>query len=153
MKYTFFYNGPFSNWEPSIFTVDDITYNCAEQYMMYKKAELFDDKEAMQQIMKEKYPGDQKAIGRRVKNFKREVWDKASEDIMAIGLKAKFEQNPHLMKELIKVKDTVLVEASPYDRIWGIGYSEENALGYVDNWGENRLGKVLNRVIKELELW
>jgi ribA/ribD-fused uncharacterized protein len=153
MKYTFFYNGPFSNWEPSIFTVDDITYNCAEQYMMYKKAELFDDKEAMQQIMKEKYPGDQKAIGRRVKNFKREVWDPASEDIMAIGLKAKFEQNPHLMKELIKVKDTILVEASPYDRIWGIGYSKENALSYVDKWGENRLGKVLNRVIKELGLW
>lgn len=152
MKYTFFYNGPFSNWELSIFTVDGITYNCAEQYMMYKKAELFDDKEAMQQIMKEKYPGNQKAIGRRVKNFKREVWDQASEDIMAIGLKAKFEQNPHLMKELIKVKDTILVEASPYDRIWGIGYSKENALSYVDKWGENRLGKVLNRVIKELEL-
>jgi hypothetical protein len=42
-KFTFFFgaeneNGEFSQWYIKKFQVDDVWYNCAEQYMMHQKA-------------------------------------------------------------------------------------------------------------------
>jgi ribA/ribD-fused uncharacterized protein len=47
---------PFSQWLPARFEVDGITYNCAEQYMMYHKAVLFRDKAVAIKILEECRP-------------------------------------------------------------------------------------------------
>ena len=86
-----------------------------------------------------------------VKNFDEEVWNQLKYQIMYEAVKAKF-SNPILMKKLIDTKDKILVEASPYDKIWGIGLNETDAKKTLPtNWiGENLLGKVLMQVREEL---
>lgn len=148
MKYTFFYSGPFSNWHKSYFKMDKNWFSCMEQYMMYMKAMLFEDEETAKKILDEKSPADQKALGRQVKNFNPTKWDNEKENIVFQGLKAKFEQNPGLMIQL-KASKGLLVEASPDDRIWGIGFSENTALQNKDKWGENLLGKLLTKLREE----
>lgn len=61
-KFTFFYrsHSPFSQWYPSDFVVDGMEFNCAEQYMMLKKAQLFGDEEAALKIMQAPTPREQK---------------------------------------------------------------------------------------------
>ena len=149
-KYTFFWNGVFSNWYPSIFVVDGVKYNCGEQYMMYQKALLFGDLDVAEDILFEKDPKKQKALGRKVKGFDADKWNELSFDIMKKGLREKFEQNHLLKTKLLASKGRTLVEASPFDRIWGIGYDENNALANIDDWGENRLGKILTELSLEL---
>ena len=151
-KYDFFWGGPFSNWYPSIFIVDGREYNCGEQFMMYWKAMTFDDKETAKKIMALSNPRDQKALGRKVKNYNDNVWAKVRFAIVKRGLKEKFLQNPELKKYLLDRKDKIIVEASPYNRIWGIGYgvTDPNILKEKDKWGENLLGKMLMKIAKEL---
>lgn len=149
-KYTFFWSGPFSNWDKSPFEIDGVKFNCGEQYMMYSKAKLFKDNKIATEILQTSNPKIQKLLGRKIQNFNSSLWDKECREIMLKGLKAKFLQNPKHLESLRKVKDTTMVEASPLDRIWGIGYDSKNALENINDWGENRLGKILNQVIKEI---
>lgn len=53
---------------------------------------------------------------------------------------------------LLETGSKVLVEASPHDRIWGIGMAQEHAdAPYPERWlGENRLGRILMEVRDEL---
>lgn len=149
MKYTFFWNGIFSNWHKSIFEVDGITFTSGEQFMMYKKAMLFNDIETADKIMNEEYPRKQKALGRQVKNFNAKIWSDVCYNIIKDGLREKFNQNPEMKKYLISCKDTIIVEASPEDRIWGIGYGEREALENIDDWGQNLLGKICTELANE----
>ena len=67
-------------------------------------------------------------------------------------MKAKFEQNKHILSELFATENTELVEASPYDTIWGIGRSMNDPLALdKESWkGTNLLGKILTKVRDEL---
>ena len=142
--YHFFWSGPLSNWYPSTFKWQDEEFNCVEQYMMFYKALTFGDFGTADEIMLTKNPKEQKALGREVSNFNIDIWNNISYTIVFGGCLAKFKQNKDVRDILIATGDKILVEASPYDRIWGIGYSEENALKVSpDSWGYNRLGKVL----------
>lgn len=145
MKYTFFYTGVFSNWHKSLFKYDGIWFSTMEQYMMWTKAMLFGDKETAKKILDAKHPKEQKALGRLVKNFNPAEWDKNKEELVYKGLKEKFDQNQN-MKGLLLHSKGDLVEASPTDRIWGIGFSVENAEKNIDKWGENLLGKLLTNL-------
>lgn len=155
-KYTFFYKTrhPFSNWHPANFEDQNgVKYNCSEQYMMYQKAILFGDLDAANDILFARYPKEQKEIGRRVKNFDHKAWDSKAKQIVYEGCKLKFSQNPSMKKVLMETKGTLLVEASPYDRIWGIGLAE-NDPGIHDplNWnGLNWLGEVLTELREYFE--
>lgn len=155
-KYTFFYRTrhPFSNWHPANF-VDDkgVEYNCSEQYMMYQKAMLFGDQEAADDILFAKHPKEQKEIGRRVRRFDPKVWDAQAKKIVYEGCKLKFSQNPSLKKVLMETEGTLLVETSPYDRIWGIGLAENDpAIHDPLNWnGLNWLGEVLTELREYFE--
>ena len=153
-EFTYFWGSesPFSQWHKSIFTLDGITFNCAEQYMMYQKAVVFDDQNMATKILHTKDPGMQKKLGRQVQNFDVEVWNEKCRDIVKKGNKAKFSQNPELKKKLLATGDTVLVEASPNDRIWGIGLSEHDPRAKdKSNWqGTNWLGYALTEVKNEL---
>lgn len=112
-----------SQWYISNFVVDGITYCCMEQYMMSEKAKLFNDKEMYNKIMNET---DQKTIkyyGRLVNGFNSKIWDKHKCDIIIKGNFHKFSQNEELKNYLLSTKDSILVEASPFDTVWGIGMS------------------------------
>ncbi len=151
-KFTFFWNGPFSQWEEAEFEIDDVTYNCAEQYMMAMKAKMFDDLDTLDRIMEAEWPREQKKLGRQVKGFDVERWNTRAREIVYEGNYAKFTQNPHLLEKLMATKGTTLVEASPEDCIWGIGMAEgEPGIEDRDNWrGTNWLGEVLTGLREDL---
>lgn len=149
--YKFFWGGPFSNWCRSEFTINNVTYNCGEQYMMHQKALLFNDNDIANKIMSAKYPKEQKKLGRLVKNYDNDTWDKNRYDIVKKGLREKFLQNEDLKNELLKYKGWVIVEASPEDSLWGIGFHQSNALENKDKWGLNLLGKILTELTNEIK--
>lgn len=147
-KYTFFFNGPFSQWHPAKFIIDNVAYNCAEQYMMAEKARLFEDDESLRIIMSCRDPWFQKRQGRLVKGFDKDAWHQESKLIVYRGNLAKFKQNPDLWRTLAKTQGSTLVEASPTDRIWGIGLSEDDPKRFDEkSWnGLNWLGEILTKV-------
>lgn len=150
MKYKFFWNGIFSNWHKHDFWYKGICFNCAEQAMMYHKALFFNDQITAILILNAEHPKDQKALGRQVKNFNPKQWDEVKYDLVKEILHYKFTDNLRLLNQLLAYKGYLFVEASPYDRIWGIGYEEKDALQNIDNWGENLLGKILTELSNEL---
>ncbi len=135
----------FSQWYDSPFTVDDVYYPTAEHYMMAEKAKLFNDEEIYQQIIHSTHPNQAKALGRKVKNFDESVWKKHCFDIVVNGNLAKFSQHDNLKKYILSTGDRVLVEASPYDKIWGVGLARSNEkIANPLNWkGQNLLGFAL----------
>lgn len=152
-KYVFFWDGVYSNWYPAPFKIGPLTFNCVEQYMMYSKAMLFNDIEIAEKILDTKSPKEQKALGRRVKNFDVEKWDKVCKANVFDGIYEKFSQNLNLMKLFLNHgKNRKFVEASPYDKIWGIGLSIEEAVNIPESaWlGKNYLGQVLDDVYETL---
>jgi ribA/ribD-fused uncharacterized protein len=151
-KYVFFWNGIYSQWFMRDIIIDNIKYNCCEQYMMAKKALLFNDQENHKMIMYADNPKDQKAFGRRVKGFDAYKWNQVCREYVYEANLAKFSQHEDLKRQLLDTKDKLLVEASPYDTIWGIGM-HENDYGVEDpkNWkGTNWLGETLNKVKEKL---
>lgn len=151
IEYMFFWGGIFSNWYVSDFTVNGTTYNCGEQYMMHQKALLFNDLETADKIMEECAPPEQKSLGRQVKSFSALAWEKVKYDLVKNGLREKFTQSERAKTYLLKHKHCQIVEASPKDRIWGIGYDSENAINNIDDWGENLLGKILTELAQEIK--
>lgn len=143
--FTLFYNGPFCQWYPSPMVIDQVQYSCAEQFMMARKAELFGDYEILEQIMETDDPAAQKALGKKVLGFDVDTWEAVARDIVMRGNFHKFMSSRRLYDCLMATKGTILVEASPTDRIWGIGLSEFDPKAYdSSNWeGRNWLGQVL----------
>lgn len=146
-QFHFFWRGPFSQWVKSNFVVDN-HYSCCEQFMMFKKAELFNDSDIMQEILDSSNPKEIKALGRKVKNFDNKIWNEHKRDIVFQANFAKFSQNSELKEELLSTKGTILVEASPYDNIWGVGLDESDSrINNPNTWkGENLLGFALTEV-------
>ena len=137
-----------SQWYPSPFVVDDGYYHCAEQYMMAQKARLFGDSETFIQIMASYDPMTIKKLGRRVCNFSDSVWRCNRIKVVLDANLAKFSQNVKLLEFMLSTGDKILVEASPYDTIWGIGMTEDDpAVCDPRQWkGENLLGFALMKV-------
>lgn len=151
-NYVFFWNGIYSQWHQSTMEIDGVKYNCCEQYMMHQKALLFGDYEIAEKVMETKSPKAQKELGRQVKGFNKSIWDAACIRIVYKGNYAKFSQDEELKTELLATADRILVEASPFDNIWGIGMGE-NEKGIEDprNWkGLNLLGWSITLVKKQL---
>lgn len=115
----------FSQWWDCKFTVDGVKYHTAEQYMMAQKAALFGDKKIQEEIMKGTHPKQYKELGRKIFGFNQGIWDRYCCDIVIKGNVAKFSQNEDLKAFLLGTINRVLVEASPYDKIWGIGMSQD----------------------------
>jgi len=137
----------FSQWYQSSFEHNDVFYLTAEHYMMAEKARLFKDNVALKKILTSKNPGAAKAAGRDVQNFDPELWLEKRFEIVVTGNLLKFE-TPTLRDFLLNTGNKVLIEASPVDKIWGIGMAEDNAL--ISNpykWkGLNLLGFALMKV-------
>jgi ribA/ribD-fused uncharacterized protein len=152
-KYVFFWNGIYSQWYSARMTIDGIEYNCCEQYMMHQKALTFGDTVTAEMILESSDPKEQKALGRKVVGFNKDKWDDVCIGIVFKGNLAKFSQNSHLKASLLSTDDKILVEASPYDKIWGIGLGEEHPdVEDPSKWkGLNLLGWSITMVKKELQ--
>lgn len=153
-KYHFFWGGPFSQWCPSKFTIEGVEYNCAEQYMMAQKAILFGDTGIHSKIMACKEPSTQKSLGKKVSGFDLTTWQQNAKLIVYRGNLAKFSQNPNLYEYLVATGDLEIVEASPEDKIWGIGLHESNPdVHDKSKWqGTNWLGEVIMAVRADLKV-
>lgn len=138
----------FSQWYAASFAVDGVTYPTAEHFMMAEKARLFGDEEMREAILQSGGPGAAKRFGRAVRGFDEERWNAARCEIVVRGNLAKFARNPPLRDYLLTTGDRVLVEASPRDRIWGIGMGASNPLAEdPEQWrGLNLLGFALMEV-------
>ncbi|KAI4870005.1 hypothetical protein F4820DRAFT_404794 [Hypoxylon rubiginosum] len=143
-------------------------YPTAEHYMMYQKAVLFRDPETGGRILSASHPGEVKALGRAVANFDYSVWKRERERIVREANWCKFslpvssssnpssssreDTTPTLRDALLATGDRPLVEASPADRIWGIGFKAADAEKNRRRWGLNLLGKCLMEVREQLRL-
>ena len=135
-------NGYLSNWYLSQFTVDGITFSSMEQYMMYKKAEVFGDTVTANMIMRNTDVVQIKALGRKVRNYNDTIWSGIRQIIVYNGLIAKFSQNNKLKSMLLATNGKVLAECAVQDKIWGIGLSMTDTNRYnISQWrGQNLLG-------------
>ena len=140
--------GCLSQWWLSAFTVDHVTYPSAEHWMMAGKARLFGDGDGLAAVLAAPTPAAAKAAGRRVAGFDESSWDAARFDLVVAGNLAKFGQNEDLRLFLIGTGVRVLAEASPRDRIWGIGLGAGHKDALVPSrWrGINLLGFALMNV-------
>jgi len=160
-KFKLFWGGIYSQWkmakiyDPKL----SMVFNCNEQYMMYHKAIIFNDNDMADAIMKSGNPRNQKAMGRKVKGFDVDVWEAQAPDIVERANYLKFTQNRNLLQEMMQDVSngyTTFVEASPFDKIWGIGLGEEDpdCLDREKWLGRNWLGiaitNVKDRLVEEL---
>ncbi len=144
----------FSQWWPSSFEVDGLHYPTAEHWMMAKKASLFEDEIALEKILKAKSPAQAKKIGREVLKFDAKHWDNNKFEFVVEGNSYKFSQNTDLKQFLLNTKNRILVEASPVDKIWGVGMAQDhpNIENPVEWKGENLLGFALMKVRNQLKI-
>ncbi|MFG1667186.1 NADAR family protein [Streptomyces sp. Y7] len=134
-----------SQWWPSPFTVSGVSYATAEHWMMAEKARLFEDPDAERQVLAADHPSLAKKAGRLVRGFDDTAWERERFRIVVEGSVHKFAAHPELRAFLLGTGDRVLVEASPVDRVWGIGLAaQDDGAGDPERWrGPNLLGFAL----------
>lgn len=137
--------GCLSQWWPAPFTVDGVEYATAEHWMMAGKARLFADPDAERLVLAAGHPAGAKKAGRLVRGFDEETWRRERFRIVVEGSVHKFAADPGLRAFLLGTGERVLVEASPVDRVWGIGLSvQDEAAWDPARWkGPNLLGFAL----------
>jgi len=146
--HVYFWGSIFSNWADVRFEYKDQIFYNSEQAFMWEKAILFKDFETADEIFDCDSPKEAKALGRKVKRFDSSKWDKAGFDFMVDINYEKFNQNPSLKEILLSTGNKTIVEASPFDKIWGVGlHWDDDRILDEKNWqGKNLLGKALMKV-------
>jgi ribA/ribD-fused uncharacterized protein len=147
--HVYFWGDPtLSNWGPAPFVYKGNHFHNSEQAFMWEKALCFNDFETAKEILKTSSPKNAKDLGRTVKNYNEEIWAKYRFTAMYEVCLAKFDQNPDRLETLLSTGNRTIVEASPYDAVWGVGlhWTGDEILDE-NNWkGQNLLGKVLMKV-------
>jgi ribA/ribD-fused uncharacterized protein len=135
----------FSNQAEYPIQINDIRYPSVEHYFQAQKAKEFGDEETYKKMLDTPSGKAVKALGKKVTNFHKEVWDAKRLEIMMRGVKAKFVQHPELQKQLLETGDRQIGEADARSSFWGIGTSENtDKSADPSKWkGQNRLGKIL----------
>ena len=144
----------YSNESSHPIMIDDVNYKTVEHYVQSQKAKLFNDDETYEKILKKaKTASSAKKFGEDVKGFKTEIWETKQDEIMEIGVRAKFVQHPSLRKQLTETGDTVIGDADARDFYWGIGTSASTEKSKVPSkWkGLNKMGKLLMKLRKEFQ--
>lgn len=145
-------NGYLSNWYLSDFKIDSIKFSSTEQYMMYKKAIVFNDNKIAKEILETTDVSKIKALGRQVSNYNDKYWNGVRQIIIYKGLLEKFSQNKDLKKRLLNTGNDILAECAVQDKIWGIGLSMKDVNRWdMEKWrGQNLLGFALMMVREDL---
>lgn len=142
-------------WWTEHFVFDGVRFRTAEHAMMYSKAKLFNAPHIMKQVLEVYHPRDAKRLGRQVKTFNKQVWERHDYDIVKNISIQKFTQLKRLNQWLLGHPDnTIFVEASPYDEIWGIQLANDGKVDLTNyrNWkGLNKLGFALTEVFQQLQ--
>ena len=144
------HGGYLSQFYDSPFVCDNETYETAEKFMVASKARLMGDEGAVDRIMATTKPEDAKELGRRISPWDEALWRANRFDIVRRGSELKFAQNPKLRELLLQTGNVTLVEASPHDKIWGIGLSIADAEAGAQWRGTNLLGVALVEVCDKL---
>jgi len=151
-KYAFFYTEWPSNFYKTNFKWkafnEEHCFFCTEQAFMWAKAKYFKDETTAKQIILEKLnPLICKRLGRKVKNYIDSEWEKTRYEMMLKPNIERFYQDIVLRNKIIdsKFNGLIFVEASPYDKIWGVGLDQNDPkIDDEKNWkGRNLLGKVI----------
>ncbi|MFF8654320.1 NADAR family protein [Streptomyces huasconensis] len=134
-----------SQWWPSPFSVDGVAYATAEHWMMATKARLFDDADAERAVLAARTPAEAKNAGRLVRGFDEAIWARERFGVVVTGSVHKFASDPALRDFLLGTGERVLVEASPLDRVWGVGLAADDPrIQDPEKWrGANLLGFAL----------
>lgn len=147
-------NGYMSNFYPCDFQdCYGFRFKNSEQYFMYAKCITFepDNRDMLMKIINEHSPAEVKKLGRQIKNYDERIWGEKRFNYMVHGLWFKFSQNEDIKQLLINTGNCNIYEASPRDKIWGIGMGEEKARTVSkETYGQNLLGKALMEVRKLL---
>jgi ribA/ribD-fused uncharacterized protein len=140
-----------SNWSEISITENGLTFPTTEHYFMYHKAIYFKDRATAEKIYNAKEPTLARKLGRQVKNFDEDLWEISSIGIMKRALQLKVEQYPDLLEKLLKTKNKIIAEATPFDKKWGIGLrmTDPKALDQKNWTGKNLLGKLWSLVRDE----
>lgn len=154
-KFVFFWGDEdvYSNFFYAPFTHKGIVFKWSEQAIMWRKAKLFGAHKIAEQILEADAPIKCKNLGRSHQiPFNEDVWVENRCKVYQEVLMDKFSL-PQLKKEILATGDKHLVEASPFDDIWGIKMGENHRhVENPDKWrGLNLLGEVLMKVRKELK--
>jgi len=153
-SHVFFWGSYLSNFYEAPFKDENGQhYFTSEQYFMAKKALIFNDTNIYNKVLQTREPLTCKRLGKQVKNFTPTIWDQHKYQIMVQACTLKFSQNPDILNDLLNTQSKVLVEASPFDTIWGIGlkWDDDRVLNQ-QNWlGQNLLGKALMDVRNNLK--
>lgn len=146
----FWGNSAFSNFFMSSFKYKENLFSNSEQAFMWEKARTFRNEESADLILNTIDPDECKRLGRLVKGYEDKIWSGLRYDIMKKINIEKWSQSKFLKSLLLSTGDKILVEASPKDNIWGVGFKYDDPLVLDDsNWtGQNLLGKVLMEVRK-----
>lgn len=141
-------NGYLSNWYPAYFNLDGTTYSSTEQYIMYRKCMLFDDRASAVAVLETHNPAEQQSIGQNASGFVGTTWNGMKQTIAFRGLLAKFSQNEDLKKQLLATGNAYLVECAYKDTIWACGIRlHETERFDMNKWrGQNLLGFTLMEV-------
>lgn len=147
-------HSPLSNYHKCDMTVANNRYNCQEQHYTQQKALAFNDFTTADKIMKETDPAAMKQLGKRIKNFDHKIWDVKKVEVMCIGLAGKF-KDPTLRTFLLNTGNSTLMEASPYDKFWGVGLSMFNPRIWMkNNWhgnAANTMGRLLDQTRRDIK--
>jgi ribA/ribD-fused uncharacterized protein len=138
----------FSNQAEYPIQISDVRYPTVEHYYQAMKAKEFGDDELYEKIIKTPSGKAVKALGEKIKNFHKEIWDAKQLEVMMRGVKAKFVQHPELQKQLLETGQRQIGYADARDSYWGIGTSE-NTDKSTDptKWkGQNHLGKIISNL-------
>lgn len=146
-------NGFLGNWYESPFSLQGHQFRFQESYMMWSKAMLMGDEEVAAKILSEDIPARVKKLGQSVKPWDEDKWIANRCKIMYEGCMEKFKTHADLKAKLLATGDAILVEASPMDKIWGVGLAANNKdVRNVAKWkGLNLLGRVLMKVREDIK--
>ena len=153
-NYVFFYKSWLSNYQKTNIKViwKDNEYNfvTTEQGFMFIKALTFGDDKTAKKILNTEDPNICRKLGRQVKGYNDKEWAKVRYDIFYMLNFEKYTQDKELQKKLLdpKFDNKIFVEASPIDRIWGVGYGEnDDRIEYREfDWGRNHLGRIITNI-------
>lgn len=154
-KYAIFYTEWPSNFRKTHFKWsafgEEHDFFCTEQAFMWAKAKYFGDEDVAKAILSETSdPMTCKHLGRMVSNYNDKKWDLVRYSFMYDVNMCKYTQDKELQAKLLdkRFDGRTFVEASPTDRIWGVGLAQnDNRIEDPTNWkGQNLLGKVITHV-------